>query len=210
MTSEIPERRPEENRFRWTEHPDAYPDQSHCPSCGEPVDVPWGETDDGHPYGHRPSSPIRCDQCERDLRLPTYAIKDQLCLLCKVPATEAAEEVVYRRLETGERMCSNCASDLRAFKYEFAIKQFIAEWLTDDHREALLEAQAQVSEMFESEYTFTFDANARYGRMEPETDEELTVQDMITGDVDPEDLPDEVRQVVSSSDGDEDEGEDES
>lgn len=198
MTQEPHERDPGEYSCRWTKHPDAYPDLSHCPSCGEQVTVPWYD-----PFAAKPMQPVRCGQCERDLRLPKYSIKDQLCLLCKIPETESADEVVYRRLETGERMCSNCASDLRAFKYEFAIKQFIAEWLTDDHREALLEAQAQVSEEFESEYTFSFDANARHGRMEPETDEDITVQDVIAGDVDSEDLPDEARQEVSSSDEDE-------
>ena len=37
----------------WTDHPDAYPDLTHCPSCGETV------SDEG-----------RCDGCDRDLRLP--------------------------------------------------------------------------------------------------------------------------------------------
>ena len=29
----------------WTDHPDAYPDFSHCPSCGAAVDVPWAGSD---------------------------------------------------------------------------------------------------------------------------------------------------------------------
>ena len=192
MTQEHPERDPEEYRFRWTKHPDAYPALTHCPSCGEAVDVPWGEGDD-HAGG-----PVRCDQCDRDLRLPTYAVKDQLCILCKIPQADADEGVAYRRLETGERICSNCTGDLRAFKYELAAQHFVAEYISEDHRQAIIGALSRVAEEYEGEYTFTFNANAKYGRMEPEPDQDLTVQELIDGEVDPEDLPDEVRQDVTT------------
>lgn len=202
MTQETPEREPEEYRFRWTEHPDAYPEQTHCPSCGEPVDVPWREIDGNAPDGHRPAHPIRCGQCDRDLRLPTYAVKDQLCLLCKIPETDADEGVAYRRLETGERICSNCTGDLRAFKYELAAQHFVAEYISDEHRQAIIGALAEVAEEYEGEYTFTFNANAKYGRMEPDPDEDLTVQDVIEGaDVEPEelgeDVPDELAEQLT-------------
>ena len=29
----------------WTDHPDAYPEFLHCPSCGEVVNVPWAGSD---------------------------------------------------------------------------------------------------------------------------------------------------------------------
>jgi len=193
MTQEHPEREPGEVLFRWTKHPDAYPELSHCPSCGEPVTVPWYD-----PFAGKPEDPVRCEQCERDLRLPKYAVKDQLCILCKIPQADADEGVAYRRLETGERICSNCTSDLRAFKYELAAQHFVAEYISDEHRQAIIAALAEVADEFEGEYTFTFNANARYGRMEPDPDEDLTIQDVIEGDFDPEELPDEVRQDVTT------------
>lgn len=199
MTQETPEREPDEVQFRWTEHPDAYPGLTHCPSCGEPVDVTWGP--DGEPGDHRPAHPVRCEQCERDLRLPTYAVKDQLCLVCKIPQADADEGVAYRRLETGERICSNCTGDLRAFKYELAAQHFVAEYISDEHRQAIIAALSRVADEYEGEYTFTFNANAKYGRMEPEPDEDLTVQDLIEGEADPEELPDEVRQDVTTETG---------
>jgi ferredoxin len=199
MTQETPEREPEEYRFRWTKHPDAYPGLTHCPSCGEPVDVSWWDAEEEIGRGgHRPARPVRCEQCERDLRLPKYAVKDQLCLLCKVPQSEADEGVAYRRLETGERICSNCTGDLRAFKYELTAQHFVAEYISDEHRQAIIAALAEVADQYEGEYTFAFNANARYGRMEPDADEDLTVQDLIEGEADPEDLPDEVRQEVTT------------
>lgn len=199
MTQEYPERDPDQYRFRWTNHPDAYPDLTHCPSCGEPVEVPWADRDD------RPADPVRCDQCERDLRLPMDAVKDQLCLVCKVPAAEADESVEYRRLETGERMCTNCVADLRAFKYELGTLTLVADWVTDEHREALITAEAQVADAFEQEYSFRPRANARYGRMEPDPDEDLTVEAVLEeADVTPEelreDLPEEVRDQLEEGD----------
>jgi len=172
MTEEHPERDPAEYRFRWTKHEDAYPDLSHCPSCGEQVTVPWYD-----PFAKLPKDPVRCEQCDRDLRLPKYAVKDPLCILCKVPAEEAADEVAYRRLETGERICSNCAGDLRAFKYELAMQHFVADYLKDDHCQALIDALAAVAEEYDGEYTFTPNKNAKYGRLEP--DKELTVADVM-------------------------------
>lgn len=203
MTEEIPEREPGEYHFRWTKHDDAYPELSHCPSCGEPVTVPWYD-----PFAKLPTEPVRCDQCDRDLRLPKKAVKDQLCLVCKVPEEEADDSVTYLRLENGERMCSHCLADLRSFKYELAVQQFVAEWVTDDHREALIAAIQEVADEFESEYTFTFNANAKYGRMEPDPDEDLTVEQLIEGDVEPEDVPEEVRREIEPVDGG-DGGEDE-
>jgi hypothetical protein len=208
MTEETPERDPDEYRFRWTRHHDAYPALTHCPSCGEAVDIPWEP--DGDPDDHRPGDPVRCDQCDRDLRLPTYAVKDQLCLLCKVPQTDADEGVAYRRLETGEQICSNCTADLRAFKYELAGQHFVAEYITDDHRRAIIEALGQVAEEYEGEYNFTFNANARYGRMEPDPDEDLTVGDVMEAvDADPEefrkDLPEELQEKIEVADEGDDE-----
>lgn len=197
MTQETPEREPEEYRFRWTEHPDAFPGLTHCPSCGETVDVPWGT----EPGDHRPAHPVRCEQCDRDLRLPRYAVKDQLCLVCKVPAAEAGEGVAYRRLETGERMCSNCTADLRAFKYEVEVQTFVADWITDEHRRDLNRALLEVADAHEKDYTFTAEANARYGRMEPlpEEAEGVTLEALIAGDVDEEDLPDEMLQELEDA-----------
>ena len=199
MTQEHPEREPIERCFDWTYHPDAYPDLTHCPSCGEPVDPSWHDHGDGLPI-----HPVRCEQCERDLRLPAHAVKDQLCLLCKVPAEEAADEVTYLRLETGERLCSNCAEDLRAFKYELACQHFVADYLSDDHRQAVIDALAGVAEEYDGEYTFTVNANARYGRMEPDVDDDLTVEDVLEeADVDAEDLRKEIG--AEQADGSDDE-----
>jgi len=209
MTQEHPEREPDALHFRWTKHPDACPALTHCPSCGEAVDVPWGP--DGDPDDHRTADPVRCDQCDRDLRLPKYGVKDQLCLLCKVPQTEADEGVAYRRLETGERICSNCAADLRAFKFELAAQHFVAEWITDDHQQAIIETLDQIAEEYEGEYNFVFNANARYGRTEPDPDENLTVRDVMEAvDADPEklreDLPEELQEKIEMAD---EEGDDE-
>jgi len=199
MTEETPERDPDEYRFRWAKHPEAYPDLTHCPSCGESVDPPWTG---GHV--HIPPDPVRCDQCERDLRLPAHAVKDQLCLLCKVPAEEAADEVTYLRLETGERLCSHCAADLRAFKYELSCQHFVSDYLTEDHRQAVIDALAGVAEEYDSEYTFTVNANARYGRMEPDVDDELTVEDVLEeADVDAEEFREEIG--AEQADGGDDE-----
>lgn len=196
MTQESPEREPEEYRIRWTDHPDAYPDVSHCPSCGEPVDVPWSENPDPRSWSQ---DEVRCDQCDRDLRLPSYAIKEQLCLLCKIPEADADESVTYRRLETGERLCSNCTEDLRAFKYELAVQQFIAEYLTDEHRAAFIEAMAEVQSEYDGDYEFTVDANAKYGRLKPEPQDDLTLEDLVDEEsVDAEDIVDELSEAGSS------------
>jgi hypothetical protein len=192
MTEETP------NRVRWSRHPDAYPDVSHCPSCGAAVDVPWAGDD---PQAmDRPPHSVRCGQCRRDLRLPRRAVKDQLCLLCKVPGEESAAEVTYHRLETGERLCSNCAGDLRAFKYELACQHFVADYLTDDHRQAVTDALAGVADAYDGEYTFTANANARYGRLEPEVDDELTVEDVLE-DADVEELREEIGADQADEDG---------
>lgn len=186
-----PERLPTERRLTdmnyethhdaidWTDHPDAHPDLTHCPSCGEGVDV------DGDDH--------RCEQCDRDLRLPRYAVKDQLCMCCKIDEDDADDSVVYVRLETGERACTNCLADLRSFKYEVEVQTFMAGWVTDQHRDAINRALFEVSEAFEKDYSFTANANARYGRMEPipEEEKEITLEALIDGDVTPEDLPDE-------------------
>lgn len=157
----------------WTDHPDAEPDLDHCPSCGEPVD---GEQ--------------RCDQCERDLRLPAYAVKDQLCLVCKVPEEEAGEGVPYVRLETGERACGNCLADLRSFKYELEQLTLLAEWVTDEHRADLNAALQEVADDHEKNYRFNFDTNAKYGRMEaiPEEERTVTLTDLVHGEVTDEEL----------------------
>ncbi|UTF55999.1 hypothetical protein [Natronosalvus rutilus] len=176
--------------LEWTDHPDAHPDLTHCPSCGEPVDDVDGD-------------PGRCDQCDRDLRLPRYAVKDQLCVCCKVPEADADEDVTYIRLETGERACSNCLADLRSFKYEVEVQTFMADWVTDEHRAAINQALFQVADSFEKDYSFTANANARYGRMEPIPEEEkaITLEAVIGGDVSPEDLPDEVREQIPTDAG---------
>lgn len=210
MNQNTPDREPEEHSFAWAEHPDSYPDLSHCPSCGEAVEVPWTG-------GHVTilPDPVRCERCGRDLRLPRRAVKDQLCLLCKVPADDADESVTYLRLETGERLCSNCAADLRAFKYELTAQHFVAEYISEGHRQAIIEALSQVAEEYEGEYTFTVNANAKYGRLEPEPDEDLTVEDVMrAADADPEelrdDLPPELREKIEVADEDEDSDADES
>jgi len=162
----------------WTNHPDAHPERSNCPSCGEAVT----DVDDE-----------RCPECERDLRLPAYAIRDDLCLCCKVPINEADDSVMYVRTETGERICSNCTADLRAFKYEVEVQTLVANWVTDAYRDDLNAALFQVSEAHEKDYSFTANANARYGRMEPLPDageEELTIDDVIDGEVTAEELAD--------------------
>lgn len=164
----------------WTDHPDAYPELTHCPSCGEGVSVLWADPFEGYP-----TEPYRCDQCDRDLRLPRYAVKDQLCVCCKVPGEDAAEGVAYVRLETGERACSNCLADFRSFKYEVATQTYIADWVTDEHRLAINRALAGVGDEFGSDYSFTANANASYARMEPipEEERELTIEELI-GDED--------------------------
>lgn len=180
----------------WTDHPDAYPDLSHCPSCGEPATVPWYD-----PFAGLPEEPVHCEQCNRDLRLPKYAVKDQLCVCCKVPAGAADDDdVTYIRLETGERACSNCLADLRSFKYEVEAQTFMADWVTDAHRNAINRALFEVAEEFEAEYSFTANANARYGRIQPDPTEEITLEAVIDGDVSPEDLPDELREKVTEAD----------
>lgn len=204
MTEGDPETDPVEYRIRWTKHPDAFPELTHCPSCGEPVDVPWDG--DAAPMD-RPVHSVPCEQCERDLRLPSYAVKDQLCILCKIPAEEADDAVDYHRLETGERICSNCAGDLRSFKYELAIQHFVADWVTDDHRRDLMAAVAEVSEAHGAEYSFTFNANAKYGRMEPEPDDDLTVKDLLQDA--PDEIPDEFRAVPAEDEEGDEAGEEE-
>lgn len=194
MTQEHPEREPGEVLFRWTKHEDAYPDLSHCPSCGESVVVPWYD-----PFAGKPAEPVRCEQCDRDLRLPKDAVKDQLCLVCKVPEEEADAGVDYRRLETGERVCSNCLGDLRGFKFEMEQLTLLAEWVTDEHRADLNAALIEVADAHEKDYSFTADANARYGRMEPDPDRGLTFEDMIAEDADPEELPEEVRRSLEEA-----------
>lgn len=179
--------------FDWTSHPDAYPDLSNCPSCGEPVTLPWYD-----PFAEKPTEPVRCEQCDRDLRLPRDAIKAQLCLVCKVPSTEADPDIGYHRIETGERVCTNCIADLRSFKYELEVVTFAAEWITDEHRQALIAAQQEVADAFEQEYNFTANGNARYARMDPipEEEREITLEALINGEVEAEDLPPELREKL--------------
>lgn len=172
----------------WAVHPDAHPDLTHCPSCGETV----------------PEEGIDCEQCDRDLRLPRYAIKEQLCLCCKIAKADADDDVVYIRLETGERICSNCTADLRSFKYELEVVTFLADWVTDQYRDDLNRALFEVSEAHEKDYSFTANANASYGRMEPvpEEEKEITLEAVIEGDVSAEDLPDELREKAAKQEGD--------
>lgn len=165
-----------EAKPRWTDHPDAYPDLDHCPSCGAKV--------------HKLNPDPRCHECDRDLRLPRYAVKDQLCLVCKVPEGDAADEVTYLRIDTGERACSNCLADLRAFKFELEQLTLLAEWVSDQHREDIHRALAEVADAHDKNYRFNVDANAEYGRMEPVPEEErtITLQQLADGDVTEEEL----------------------
>ena len=192
----------------WTNHPDAHPDLSHCPSCGEAVpdshegDGDGGDADEGIP---------RCEQCDRDLRLPRYAIKDQLCLCCKVPSKDADDSIVYSRLETGERICSNCTADLRAFKYEVEVQTFLADWVSSDYRDDLNAALFEVADAHEKDYSFTANANARYGRMEPIPDgeQEITLEAVLGGDMELKDeaLTEAIESAAEGDDGDGDDGE---
>ena len=135
-------------RIDWTEHTDAYPELTYSPSCGVPVGGADG-----------------CEQCDCDLCLPQWAVKDQVCVCCPIEEADADESVTYIRMETGERVCANCLADLRTFKYEVEFQAFIAEWVTDEHRAAIRQALFQVSQQFEQEYSFTANGNAEYGRM---------------------------------------------
>jgi len=179
------------DRCDWTNHPDANPALTHCPSCGEPVDEATKSDED----------PPRCPECDRDLRLPRYAISAARCLCCKVPVSEADDGVIYTRLATGERICSTCTADLRAFKYELEMQTFVAEWLPDDFKMDLSRAVHDVTDAHEAELTFSAQANARYGRLEVDPEESRGLADALTVDpenldVDPEELPEALRAAV--------------
>ena len=126
---------------------------THCPSCGTDLSE------------RPPTAENTCPQCDRGLTLPEDAVKTQLCVFCKIHEDDADESVRYVALETGERLCTNCLADLRAFKFDLAYQVFTAEWLTDEHQHAINQALFEIAEEHRGEYTNLGNTNAAHARM---------------------------------------------
>ena len=129
---------------------------THCPSCGTDLSE------------RPPTAENACPQCERGLALPEDAVKTQLCVCCKIPETDADESVEYVALETGERLCTNCLADLRAFKFDVGFLLLTAEWLTDEHTQAINSALFEIQQDYEANYTDLGNTNAAHARMGPD------------------------------------------
>ena len=129
---------------------------THCPSCGTGLDE------------RPPTAENTCPQCDRGLALPDNAVKTQLCVCCKIPETDADESVRYVALETGERLCTNCLADLRAFKFDLSMQVFVAEYLTGEHKRAIQRAMVEIAEEYEANYTNQGNTNAAHLRMGPD------------------------------------------
>ena len=129
---------------------------THCPSCGTDLSE------------RPPTAENTCPQCERGLALPDDAVKTQLCVCCKIPETDADESVRYVALETGERLCTNCLADLRAFKFDLSMQVFVAEYLTDEHKRAIQRAMVEIADEFDKNYTDRGNTNAAHARMGPD------------------------------------------
>lgn len=130
----------------------------YCPSCGADLDDLIDDAFDE-------DVSARCPQCERDLTLPDGAVKSQLCVVCKIPETDSDESVPYHDLDTGERICFNCLADLRSFKFDVGYLVLTAEWLTDEHTQAINGALFDLAEEHEGNYTDRGNTNAAHARM---------------------------------------------
>lgn len=71
-------------------------------------------------------------------------MSDHECVFCKHREKEAADDVEFHAIDTGEYICSNCLDDIRLFKGDTATLLFLSDEHVSD------EAGEFIAERFEN------------------------------------------------------------